>query len=145
MIKHTIEVTPEPKYHSQSANGTWYQSPTAFPEISTQEELDKWRLNTAFKIGKYVSFGRVMSMHQARSIYQIVAHVENINELTRQSYSPYNPKVIWKQTIYRPDDGTIPEAVLDDLRGLSILTDEEVDKYVKPYLDSLRNHSTASA
>jgi hypothetical protein len=143
MIKHSIIVKPEPVI--QTTQATWYQNGTAFPEITSQEDLDKWRLNTPFKIGKYVTFGRVMSMHQSRSIYQIVAHVDDYSKLQRQSYHPHNPLVIWKQTIHREPDGIIPQAVADDLRGLNILTDDEVERYVKPYLDSVRNYSTAPA
>ena len=146
MIQHDIIVvkppaTPVVPY--QQSN--WYNNtPVAtrrYPNIESQEQLNKWLLETPYAVGDYVTYSR-MPIYEANlphAVFMVMDRVRDFNILVSQTYAPYHHKLLQLQTLESFDGHT----VLDwkDIHNLRKLSENEITTVVRPYLDRVRNRS----
>lgn len=142
MISHEVIVHKDPVYTSPIQVG----AQRAYPDIKSQEDLDKFWAEGKFAKGDYVTYMPVggLSENSQSSVYRIIELQTSFATMQIRNYSPYHPVLVRIQSLPTSSQLGYWDR-WDDLRNLRKLHEHEIDKTVRPYLDRVRGNSQSQA
>lgn len=146
MISHDIIVVKEQTFPVVEYSRGRYAN-DAFPQITCEWDFKVWLEATPFMVGDYVTYVKppiTFANFHAGTVYTITDKCKSFDEMETTQYQPYHPLLV--QLTPLPDANGAPHmrgSEWRDIKWLRRLSEEELDTFVRPYLDRIRHHSQA--